>query len=300
MSKHVENLVWRYAKVPPSEKLVLLKLADAANPDGTNAYPSLQEMAEECYLSKRTIQRALDQLQAIGVIEVQQVYHPGRHVPTTWRVRVDILTTGNVALDRHYTTEKRGDTADKRGDIIAGASGQRVDSEWTKRPRTPTDPVSSSALTAETATTEVVSKRSGVVEASVVVSERSTTGELPLSKRQKRAAAGQAMGQAMVATYHDLFLAKYGRKPVVTAKDGQQLKRVAVSQGVDQGLALLKAFFQTRDKFVEQAGHTVGVFGSTVNKLIADQVPIGHETTETIDELGRTVRRSGPGYVDVR
>lgn len=50
-------------------RLVLLVLADAAGPDGTDAYPSVATIAHHARLSERAVQYALRSLEADGLIE---------------------------------------------------------------------------------------------------------------------------------------------------------------------------------------------------------------------------------------
>lgn len=50
-------------------KFVLVLLANYARPDGTAAFPSVQRMARETCMSERSVQRALRNLEAVGIIE---------------------------------------------------------------------------------------------------------------------------------------------------------------------------------------------------------------------------------------
>jgi biotin operon repressor len=67
MSVAVWAKVWR-VPLPAVEKIVLLRLADAANEDGTQAFPSVPRMARECGLGERTVQDALKRLRTKGLI----------------------------------------------------------------------------------------------------------------------------------------------------------------------------------------------------------------------------------------
>jgi hypothetical protein len=89
----------------PAEKLVLLNLAYHANSDrGDRAWPSLATIATECHVNRRTAQRALDQLEAGGYIEVASdaTRHRARAYivhPTRGGVRPP-LNAPEVASDR--------------------------------------------------------------------------------------------------------------------------------------------------------------------------------------------------------
>lgn len=61
----------------PVEKLLLLMLANYADEDG-HAWPSKQRLADDCCMNKATVCRNLASLQAQGLIEVTERYHPER------------------------------------------------------------------------------------------------------------------------------------------------------------------------------------------------------------------------------
>ena len=84
MSVHVSSAVWRLA-LPATAKLVLLKLADCANDDGSNAYPSLETVARECGCDVRTVRRTVRNLEERGLLEVEA--EATRYTPRRYRVR---------------------------------------------------------------------------------------------------------------------------------------------------------------------------------------------------------------------
>lgn len=67
MSVHVSSAVWKIEGVTPTDKLILLKLADHANDDG-ECWPSIRRMVRETCLAKTTVCRRLRELEADGVI----------------------------------------------------------------------------------------------------------------------------------------------------------------------------------------------------------------------------------------
>lgn len=73
-------------KLPPSAKLVLIRLADFASDDGTNIYPSIGRVAEDTGLSRRTVHTCISRLIASGHLAVDQAI-PGR--PTRYRIHLD-------------------------------------------------------------------------------------------------------------------------------------------------------------------------------------------------------------------
>jgi len=88
MSVRVMSRVWQLRReaLGATEKLVLLKLADCADDDGANAFPSVRTLAEQCCMSVRATQYVLHRLRDAGLIEVQEEAQPGAYRPTTYRV----------------------------------------------------------------------------------------------------------------------------------------------------------------------------------------------------------------------
>lgn len=67
MAINVQNYVWSL-DLPPHLKYVAIALADHARPDGSNARPSQQTLAEKTGLTDRSVRRALHELCERGVI----------------------------------------------------------------------------------------------------------------------------------------------------------------------------------------------------------------------------------------
>lgn len=72
MSVMAMSWVWEHSEAKGSAKLVLLALADHAGQDGGDAYPSVRRLAARCGLSERTVQSAIEGLEALGEIEVER------------------------------------------------------------------------------------------------------------------------------------------------------------------------------------------------------------------------------------
>lgn len=72
MSIRVMNWVWDYSPAKGTELLLLLAIADAANDDGTNAFPSITTLARKTRLDSRTVRRIVRKLTAEGHIEVDE------------------------------------------------------------------------------------------------------------------------------------------------------------------------------------------------------------------------------------
>ena len=74
VSIRVMERVWRHGPSHPTERLVLLCLADKAADDGRNAFPSMATIAERTALSQRTVERVIDRLVAAGYLLRERRY----------------------------------------------------------------------------------------------------------------------------------------------------------------------------------------------------------------------------------
>lgn len=68
MSAAASRWAWAVRGVTPTQKLVLVCLADHAGKDGGNCFPSIGRIVDECCLSERTVRYALRQLEDAGHI----------------------------------------------------------------------------------------------------------------------------------------------------------------------------------------------------------------------------------------
>ncbi len=85
MSTTVMGKVWPLT-VTPVQKLVLISLADQANDDGVS-WPGVTSMARRTCLAERSVQRALRELVALGLVTIKE--RPGRS-------SVYVVTTGGA------------------------------------------------------------------------------------------------------------------------------------------------------------------------------------------------------------
>lgn len=86
--------VWE-SELPQGQKFVLLAMADHANDEGRNAYPSIARLAERCSVDQRTVQRTLRALEASGYLVVERAAK--QHSPTSYRV----IPRGGIMSGRH-------------------------------------------------------------------------------------------------------------------------------------------------------------------------------------------------------
>lgn len=86
MSFEVTTLVWR-AEFPAMDKIVLLRLADFADAQGGNVYPSVGRVARECGVSERHVQGVLRKLTAADIITLVRA-GGGRNRPAEYRINL--------------------------------------------------------------------------------------------------------------------------------------------------------------------------------------------------------------------
>jgi hypothetical protein len=88
MSVRLMSLVFA-SKVKPTQKLVLLALADYASDDGCNVYPSVETLTGKTSLKERAIRGALVEMREAGLLVVVR---PARqHYPAEYRIDIDKL-----------------------------------------------------------------------------------------------------------------------------------------------------------------------------------------------------------------
>jgi hypothetical protein len=71
MSVSVMTWVWNSSTSGPTQRLVLLAIADCANDQGTDAYPATATLAKKTGLSERGVRKAINGLRSIGELAVE-------------------------------------------------------------------------------------------------------------------------------------------------------------------------------------------------------------------------------------
>lgn len=110
MSLDATRWAWKQDELKPSEKLVLLAIADRAGEDHT-AYPSIQRLEKDSCLNRKTIIGCLDSLELKGLI-----IDTGNRIGRTSRVKVYQLQGVDC---RHINTEKQ-ESSQKRNNTESG------------------------------------------------------------------------------------------------------------------------------------------------------------------------------------
>lgn len=75
MSVQASSWAWEHSESAGNTRLVLLAIADAADREGANAWPSQDSIARMCRISVRTVRRCILELEELGELEV--IIHGG-------------------------------------------------------------------------------------------------------------------------------------------------------------------------------------------------------------------------------
>lgn len=73
-------------RLPATQKIVLLMLADRINKDTGTCHPSVTRLAEDCGLSERAARNALRDLEVAGVIETKRRSEDGVSLPNIYSI----------------------------------------------------------------------------------------------------------------------------------------------------------------------------------------------------------------------
>ena len=86
VSIYVQAWVYQHSEARLADRLVLLALADEADDDGTNAFPSQRRIAEKARLGQTTVRRSIEAREAAGEIVVHRPDRIGRGKFSTYTV----------------------------------------------------------------------------------------------------------------------------------------------------------------------------------------------------------------------
>lgn len=78
LSIYAQAWVYANSKARLADRLVLLAIADEADDDGTNAYPSQRRIADKALVSQSTVRRSIESLEAMGELGVVRPVKTGR------------------------------------------------------------------------------------------------------------------------------------------------------------------------------------------------------------------------------
>lgn len=95
----------RYVRIGRTAKLVGLMLATFADPDGTNAYPGVARLAVACGLDYKTVKRALADLLAAGLVDVDGGHSGRRGQYNVYRLTLPELPDVDVYGPNEFNNE---------------------------------------------------------------------------------------------------------------------------------------------------------------------------------------------------
>jgi hypothetical protein len=106
---------WAFKQaVSPTEKLVLLFIADHANEKTQQCWPSLGTIAKEAGLSTRSVIRSVNRLVELGLLDRADRFSNNRQTSNVYTVKIKPLVSSNI-LDLPHSNraplpQVRGDT----------------------------------------------------------------------------------------------------------------------------------------------------------------------------------------------
>lgn len=107
--------VWQHTRTRLGARLVLLALADYAHDDGTQAFPSVEALAQKAGISGRQVQRALREIEALGEIRREGA---GPRNTVIWTITLPGLADPPASMEGDKlsgATNCQGDISDTEG-----------------------------------------------------------------------------------------------------------------------------------------------------------------------------------------
>ena len=83
-------------KLPSTQKLVLLMLANRINSDTGKCIPSIKRLADDCGLSESCVQRTLKKLSDMGLIKVHARFNDAVQLPNQYEITPEPISTPPV------------------------------------------------------------------------------------------------------------------------------------------------------------------------------------------------------------
>lgn len=89
MSNEAREWVWTRSASRGVDRLVMLALAEEANPDGLRCWPSQRRLAERVGVNRATVRRSIERLEALGELVVKRPDRVGRGRFTRYALVMD-------------------------------------------------------------------------------------------------------------------------------------------------------------------------------------------------------------------
>lgn len=123
MSIRLMTDVWR-TTLPTVEKMILLVIADHANDDGGEAWPSQATIAKKASVSIRTVQRSVNSLVIQGYLRMEKHRGGSATCREDRRPHRYTIQLHKLRGDKETTRIKRGDFGDLDGATLATDTGR--------------------------------------------------------------------------------------------------------------------------------------------------------------------------------
>jgi hypothetical protein len=231
-----------------SAKLLLVVIASYCDRSGNDAYPGVEILADKIGTSVRGTQMLLHQLEQAGEIVVERNVGRGKLNGYSIPVQPERMKPASPFKGAEkmkpaspFEAKKGEETGKKRVKKRAGKGEEIRNPPTPPYKEIPIDPIGDPKDTVARATAHSGSNGNG---------KRNPVGEI-------------------LALYAELFLARFGAKPVITkGKDPGIVQRLVASHGSSLVAQCLHAYFELDDPFVSNAGFSIGVFASRFNALL--------------------------------
>ena len=130
MSGHVISLVWEIEFPTATQKLLMLRVADYADDDGTGIYPSIPEVARQVGSSERQVQYAIKALEGVGLLK--RSGGVSKHRTNIWTIDVDMLAQLALQEVKLNGSHDALEAVENEGAIIAPRTLARVQSRLSR------------------------------------------------------------------------------------------------------------------------------------------------------------------------
>jgi len=127
VSVKATNWVWECSQSVGNDRLVLLCIADRANDEGLDAFPSIANLARRTKLHERTVQRCLRNIEALGELDVR--LGEGPRGSNLYVMRLDSFA---LPIPRQLARgDKSPGVANRHpGDVATGGVAKRPPGGW--------------------------------------------------------------------------------------------------------------------------------------------------------------------------
>lgn len=148
-----EAMTWAIGhKLPSHQKLVLLLLANRCNHESGMCIPKVKNLAEECGMSERTVQRACQDLEAAGLLKIVRRTHQGVHTSNQYNLHLwvrgalekpftpPVADGGGVVSQSHHLVSESHQVVSQSHQVVSQSHPNKPVSKPVKEPTTPGSP----------------------------------------------------------------------------------------------------------------------------------------------------------------